>query len=369
MVEQGGVSAPAGVEEEIEGIGSPEDEELGEYPLDTMLIRTDSRTVHDVLRRICRGDVIMDPDFQRDFIWEPSKQSKLIESVIMRIPLPVFYIAENDDGKLVIVDGLQRLSTFQNFVGDGLALRLPDRLDLNGRRFSDLDPKFKNRIEDCNLTLYVIDAKAPEQARLDIFDRVNSGVPLTRQQMRNSLYMGEATRFLKVEVEKQLFRDATGGSLNSGQMRDREFINRFCGFRLFSLDDYRGDMDHFLSQTLKRMNTLKPADLEDLSKQLQTGLANNFDLFGQYAFRKHTSDQEGRRGFINASLWDVMCTGLAQYNEGTVNAHKDTLLLAFYNLLADKDFNDAITLGTNQTNRVKQRFAMVNAMLREVFGA
>lgn len=368
MVEQQADAAPVGAEDEIEGIGSPEDEELGEYPLDTMLIRTDSRTVHDVLRRVCRGDVIMDPDFQRDFIWEAGKQSKLIESVIMRIPLPVFYIAENDDGKLVIVDGLQRLSTFQNFVSDRLALRLPDRLDLNGKRFSDLEPKFKNRIEDCNLILYVIDAKAPEQARLDIFDRVNSGVPLTRQQMRNSLYMGPATRFLKAEAEKQLFRDATGRSLNSGLMRDREFINRFCGFRLFSLDDYRGDMDQFLSQTLKRMNTLKPADLEDLSGQLQAGLSNNLGLFGGYAFRKHTSDQEGRRALINASLWDVMCTGLARYDEATVNAHKAALLTAFYDLLADQDFNDAITLGTNQTNRVRQRFEMANAMLREVFG-
>lgn len=365
MVAQQVASAPTGTDEEIEGIGSPEDEELGEYALDTMLIRTETRTVHDVLRRIRREQVIMDADFQRDFIWDPSKQSKLIESVIMRIPLPVFYIAENEDGKLVIVDGLQRLSTFQNFVGDGLRLRLPNRSNLNGKRFSDLEPKFKNRIEDCNLTLYVIDAKAEERARLDIFDRVNSGAPLTRQQMRNSLYMGEATRFLKAEAEKRLFREATGDSLNSRLMRDREFINRFCGFQLFSLDDYRGDMDVFLSDTLKRMDT---SNLEDLSSQLRAGLANNLELFGRYAFRKYASSQKGRRSVINASLWDVMCTGLARYNEETVKAHKNTLLPAFYNLLKDEDFNDAITLGTNQTKRVKRRFEMANAMFRKVFG-
>ena len=369
MVEQQAASAPVGAEDEIEGIGTPEDGELGAYPLDTMLIRTDSRTVYEVLRRIERNEVIMDPDFQRDFIWDEGKQSKLIESVMMRIPLPVFYIAESDDGKLIVVDGLQRLSTFQNFVGGGLRLRLPTRRDLHRKRFADLEAKFKNRIEDCNLTLYVIDAKAPEQARLDIFDRVNSGVPLTRQQMRNSLYMGPATRFLKAEADKPLFRDATGSSLNSGQMRDREFINRFCGFRLLSLDDYRGDMDDFLSQTLKRMNTLEPDDLENLSVQLQTGLANNYNLFGRYAFRKHTAEQEGRRGFINASLWDVMSTGLARYNVETVSTRKTALLSAFYDMLVDEDFDAAITLGTNQTNRVKRRFEMTNAMLRGVFGA
>ena len=369
MTEQHGTSALAAVVEEVEGVGSPEDSGLGgEYPLDTMMIRTESRTVHDVLRRIDRGDFIMDPDFQRDFIWDERKQSKLIESVLMRIPLPVFYIAENSDGKLVVVDGLQRLSTFQNFATGKLRLRLPERPELNGKLFAEIDRKLQNRIEDCNLTLYVIDSKAPERARLDIFDRVNSGVPLTRQQMRNSLYMGPATRFLKEQAEQELFLKATGGSLNRGRMRDREFINRFCGFLLFALDDYRGDMDLFLSQTLQRMNALGTEDLKNLSLRLNTGLANNYKLFDRYAFRKHTAERQGRRGFINASLWDVMATGLSRYDESQVNSSEARLRTEFYRLLDDPDFNDAITLGTNQTNRVKLRFQMANQMFREVFG-
>ena len=370
MAEQDGTSAVAAEAEEIEGVGSPEDSGLGgEYPLDTMLIRSESRTVYDVLRRIDRGDFIMDPDFQRDFIWDERKQSKLIESMLMRIPLPVFYIAENYEGKLVVVDGLQRLSTFQNFVAGGLRLRLQGRPELNGKRFTDLDRMLQNRVEDCNLTLYVIDSKAPERARLDIFDRVNSGAPLTTQQMRNSLYMGPATRFLKQEAEQELFKKATGESLNWRQMRDREFINRFCGFQLFALDEYRGDMDFFLSQTLKHMNELDPEGLLILSSQLSTGLANNYKLFGRYAYRKHTAERQGPRGIINASLWDVMTTGLSRYDESQVNSNEARLLTRFYQLLNDPEFNDAITLGTNQANRVKCRFQMANQMFREVFGA
>ena len=354
--------------EEIEGQGRPDDEALGEYPLDTMLIRNENRTIHDVLRRIGQGQFIMDPDFQRDFIWPADKQSKLIESVLMRIPLPVFYIAENEDGRMVVVDGLQRLSTFRNFVDDGSRLRLPDQPDLNGKQFVNLAPKLQNRIEDCNLTLYVIDSKAPERARLDIFERVNGGVPLTRQQMRNCLHMGQGTRFLKEEAAKPLFLEATGRSLNPARMTDREFVNRFCGFQLLPLNSYRGDMDLFLSQTLKKMNILPLEDLQKLSAQLRSGLSNNNLLFGRYAFRKHTSQQEGRRSFINASLWDVMCTGLSRYEEDTVNANKAELLAKFYGLLDDEEFNSAITLGTNQTNRVKQRFEMANGMFREVLG-
>ena len=347
---------------------SPEDSALGEYPLDTMMIRNESRTIHDVLRRIGQGNFIMDPDFQRDFIWPADKQSKLIESVLMRIPLPVFYIAENKDGKMVVVDGLQRLSTFKNFVEDESRLRLPSRPTLDGKNFNELTPLLQNRIEDCNLTLYVIDAKAPEKALQDIFDRVNSGMPLSRQQMRNCLHMGPATRFLKEQAEQQLFQDATGGSLNRSQMRDREFINRFCGFQILSLDDYRGDMEAFLSQTLNLMNELKQEQRDELSAQLRAGLANNYNLFGRYAFRKHTSEREGRRGLINASLWDVMCTGLAGYEEATVKASESAVLSGFYRLLDDDEFNNAITLGTNQTNRVKRRFEIAGDMFREVLG-
>ena len=219
--------------EEIEGIGDPEDPKdpedkpLDDPPLDTTLIRTESRTIFEVLRRIGQDNYIMDPDFQRDFIWDERKQSKLIESVLMRIPLPVFYIAENEDGRVVVVDGLQRLSTFRHFVEGGLRLRLPSQSELNGKRFADLSSKLQNRIEDFGLSLYIIDAKAPEQTRLDIFERVNSGVALSRQQMRNCLYVGAATRFLRDEAATDIFQKATGGSLDSRTMRDREFINRF----------------------------------------------------------------------------------------------------------------------------------------------
>ena len=175
--------------EEIEGLDRDADSSWGDYPIDTVLIRNESRTVHDVLRRVEKGAFIMHPDFQRDFIWPDDKQSKLIESVLMRIPLPVFYLAEDSVGRMIVVDGLQRLSTFQRFVNDKLKLKLPTQEELNGKRFSELSPKLQNRIEDCNLILYIIDAKVPERARLDIFERVNGGVPLTRQQMRNCLYM------------------------------------------------------------------------------------------------------------------------------------------------------------------------------------
>lgn len=356
--------------EEIEGLGQGEDASWGDYPIDTLLIRNETRTVHDILRRIERGSFVMDPDFQRDFIWPEDKQSKLVESVLMRIPLPVFYLAEDDQGRMVVVDGLQRLSTFQRFVNDELKLKLPDQEELHKKRFQDLSPKLQNRVEDCNLILYIIDAKAPEQARLDIFDRVNSGVPLSRQQMRNCLYTGKATQFLKTEATSSLFLKAIGGkdSLRIEAMRDREFVNRFCAFQLLPLDEYRSDMDEFLAQALKKMNGLDASDLRRLSDEFRTGLNNNFKVFQKYAFRRHTA-AAGRRSVLNASLWDVMTTGLSHYPESLVEARADALKEAFYSLMKDEEFIQSITYGPNDMRRVRHRFKAAETMFEEVLGA
>lgn len=354
--------------EEIEGLEQDVDLSFGDYPIDTVLIRNENRTVYDVLRRIEKGSFVMDPDFQRDFIWPEDKQCKLIESVMMRIPLPVFYLAENVKGQMIVVDGLQRLSTFQRFVNNQLKLKLPHQPELNNKYFKDLSPKLQNRVEDCNLVLYVIDAKVPPQALLDIFERVNGGVPLTRQQMRNCLYSGKSTNFLKTESQTELFIKATGASLNSKTMRDRELINRFCAFKLLDLDNYKGEMDDFLAQVLKEMNTLTHTELEVLSSQFRTSLRNNYQVFGKFAFRKHSSSSDNR-SVINASLWDVMSTGLSCYPEALVEANKEKLQKALYLLFKDDSFNAAITLGTNQVSRVHARFTLANEMLKEVLGA
>ena len=353
-------------EEELEGLDR-EDAPWGDYPLDGLLIRNETRTVHGIYRRIKQGFYVMDPDFQRDFIWKDDKQSRLIESVVMRIPLPVFYLAEDEKGRMIVVDGLQRLSTFQRFLADDLKLRLPDRPDLHGRRFSELGAKLQNRIEDCNLTFFIMDAQVPDRARLDIFERVNGGEPLSRQQMRNCLYMGKATRFLKNEAQTDLFLQATGGSLRSDTMRDREFLNRFCAFQTLGVEQYHGDMDRFLGDCLRTMNGMADDELVSLRDDLHRTLRSNYDVFGKHAFRKQRPGVT-RRSVINASLWDVMSTGLARYDSRRVLKNSSSLKDAFVALLAYEDFNTAITYATNDDKRVRARFEMTRSMLEEVLG-
>lgn len=338
------------------------------YPLDELAIRDERRTTSDVVRRIKNDRFVLDPDFQRGFVWDKDKQSRLIESILLRIPLPVFYVAEDNEGRLIVVDGRQRLTTLLDFLDNKLALQLKDRPELDGKRFDRLDVRLQNRVEDCQLLFYIIDRSVPERARLDIFERVNGGEVLTRQQMRNAINNGLATALLRDEAETALFQGATGGSLNARKMQDREMINRFCSFLLLDLDTYRGDMDEWLAKGLDIMNKATLEDLDLLRSRFRLAMKNNHVVFDRQAFRKHTS-QNQRRSVLNASLFDVMSTGLARYSESRVQEKAEVLRQRFFELMENNEFIKAITYGPNGPGQVRTRFRIANAMFNEVFDA
>lgn len=342
-------------------------ESWGDHAVDDITIRSENRTVHEISCRIEKGTFVLNPEFQRDFIWPKDKQSKLIESVIMRIPLPAIYLAENCMGKKVVVDGLQRLTTFRWYLKDELKLKLPDRKELDGKKFSELPTKYQNRLEDTNLTFYIIDSNTPERARLDIFERVNSGEPLTRQQMRNSLYFGSATKFLRNEAGTPLFQKATGNSLNWKRMRDREFVNRFCAFQTLDFTSYRGDMDRFLAECLVKMNDFDDITLEVLSNQFRRTLENNIIVFGKHAFRRYEPRQR-HRSVLNASLWDVMSTGLSKYSSETIERCSGQIRETMFKLFSDNDFVASITQGTSDTRNVHYRFEAFRDNFRTILG-
>lgn len=358
---EGGLSLPEGVEPPTPG-------GWGDYPIDELAIRDEPRTAVDVVRRIEKGRFVLDPDFQRDFVWDEKKQSRLIESILMRIPLPVFYVAEDAEGRLIMVDGRQRVTTLQRFIDGDLKLNLEDRKDLHGKKFADLEVRLQNRVEDCQLRFYIIDHKVPERARLDIFERVNGGEVLTRQQMRNAIYNGPATTFLKVEASTHLFVEATGESLDKKKMQDREFVNRFCSFSLLTLDSYKGDMDDWLARGLKELAKLPEADTQELSALFRLGLKNNYAVFGKHAFRKHR-EPEQRRSIINASIFDVMMAELSKRDEATVAAKADTLREAFIKRMDDREFERSVTYSPNTPKEVRKRFAIASTMMQEVFDA
>lgn len=361
-------------EEQVEGLDSSQSEGWGgDYPLDAVFVRTETRTVQEVVRRIEAGRYQLDPDFQREFVWPVDKQSRLIESCVMRIPLPVFYVAEAMDGRIAVVDGLQRLTTFSRFLSGEFKLSLKANEDqpahpLDGRRYPDLPLALQERIQDTQLTLYILDAKAPERAKLDIFERVNSGVSLTRQQMRNCLFNGPATQWLKKASNNPQFLNASGRSLDSKSMRDREAINRFCGFYLIGEGQYAGgDMDAFLAHTLEKMEK-GSVDLDQLYLSFEHSMKANRYLFKEHSFRKSLArrQEHAARTVLNIALFDVCSVLFADIDEDIVTDNADALRETFANLIEDENFSHAITYSTNSTRQVKKRFEMARAAIAEI---
>jgi len=357
-----------------EGLDETSGDGWGDYPLDAVFVRTEQRTVGEVVSRIDKGRYILDPDFQRDFVWPNAKQSKLIESCVMRIPLPVFYVAEAPDGRIIVVDGLQRLTTFARFLrGD---LRLTGLVngenagshELEGKSYDRLPLNLQERVSDTQLTMYILDAKAPERARLDIFERVNSGAVLTRQQMRNALYNGPATLWLKSAAEGVPFRTATAGSLDSKTMRDREAINRFVAFSLIGWADYTtGDMDGFLARGLKKLAECNDQERLALRRGFDAAMALSYRLFQQHAFRKSLASEftGAPRSIINISLFEVSAVVFARFAETFKLEHDETLRGIMIDLVRDDVFAKSITYSTNSTQAVHERFGALEAALEE----
>lgn len=357
-------------EEKIEGLGDPAaDVDGAAYPLDDIMVRSETRTVADVVARINRNRYVMDPDFQRDFVWDSKKQSKLIESCIMRIPLPVLYVAEGPDGRIVVVDGLQRLTTFVRFLNDKLTLTdLGDDHPLNGKRFSQLTVSLRERVEDTQLTLYILDKSAPQRAQLDIFERVNGGATLSRQQMRNAIFNGPGTRWLRKMSKSKAFLDATGRSLNTKIMRDREAINRFAGFHVLGWESYeKGDIDEFLARTLEKLNMLDAQQLASLEDAFLESMQNNHKFFFFHSFRKSLKEKQmsARRSVINIALFDVLSWAFSRMQCVAVENDRNEIIRRVVNLLFNSEFEHAITYSTNSTAQVRTRFRMVEEELSE----
>jgi hypothetical protein len=362
-----------------EGLDESSSGGWGDYPLDAVFVRTETRSVSEVVKRIAAGRYVLDPDFQRDFVWSVPKQSKLIESCVMRIPLPVFYVAEAKDGRIIVVDGLQRLTTFARFLGNEFRLTglstgegLGGSHLLDRKQFKDLPLNLQERILDTQLTMYILDAKAPERARLDIFERVNSGETLTRQQMRNALYNGVGTQWLKTAAMSDEFRSATGQTLNDKTMRDREAINRFCAFKLLGYKSYTsGDMDDFLGKGLTKLVALEGNQRDDLLQSFIGSMHLNRQLFKAHAFRKSlaSSVPSASRSVINISLFEV-CSVLLSGKAvlACSEAEREKIKDSIIELLSDETFTKAITYSTNSTVAVKARFRLLRRAINDALG-
>ncbi len=344
------------------------------YPMDGIKVDKGFYSVFELKRRFDSKEkrVILDSEFQREDVWKSDRKSELIESVLMGLPLPIFYFNQDKYGKLIVVDGRQRLTALFEYMNDTYPLiRLKILPQLNGSYFSKLPPHLAGRLEDYQIQAHVILPPTPERIKFDIFDRVNrGGMQLNKQEIRNALYQGEATRFLKKIVASEAFKNATGNAfVNEKRMKDKYLITRFVSlflYRMGRLEDdegnpyvYHDDIDDLLGRgmdALNRMRITGSMGIEELEMIVTAALRKSYFYLGEEAFRLQ---QEGRRSPINMNVFETvmfMMTWIPVDN-GQI---KDRVQEAYRGFITSEEFRNNI--GNHRDSAIKLEWRLNRAI-------
>lgn len=342
-------------------------------PFDPKSIDINSKTLtlDNLIKRLRENEIDLNPEFQRSGnLWSPEQQSRLIESLLIRIPLPAFYFDGTNDERWLVVDGLQRLSAIKNFVVEN-KLRLTGleflEKKIGGLTFSQLPRPYQRQIEETNIVAYIINPGTPEDVKFNIFKRINTGgKQLELQEIRHALNQGLPARFITRLASCQEFKRATQNAIPVERMLDREFVTRFVAFYLFSPDDYRTDLDTFLSRVMKYLRKLSPYDLFKIEYDFKRAMNLARFIFTRWSFRKVFYIHE-KRYPINKALFEVWSVCLARLtNKEREMLMKDRKFVFedFMKLMRnDSHFVATISASTGDKAKVKYRFTKIKELI------
>jgi len=357
-------------EEDIE----PE-EEVITTPFDPSQIRVDTRpmTIDLVLKRIKFDEINLNPEFQRrPNIWNETAKSRLIESILIRIPLPAFYMDATNEDKWLVIDGLQRLSTLKQFVIDK-TLKL-DKLefltDLKDKNYDALPRNYQRRIDETVLTVYLIEKGTPPEVKFNIFRRINTGgLPLSPQELRHALNPGQATKFLDKLAKSQEFKKATNISpKRQERMDDHEFVLGFVAFLLTPYTAYpiKEGRDYFLNEAMKEINSMNINQLNEIEKKFIISMNAAYSIFGKEAFRKIIKNNPKNLP-LNKALFEVWSFSLSQRTNEEIETLKQRqqILRDKFISYMEKDENFVKSI-SQAAEKVSYRFQTVEKIIQEV---
>ncbi len=323
------------------------------------------RTIHELCRRYDKGILDLQPDFQRGLVWSLEKQSALVESVLLRIPIPVIYLSEENEQQLLVIDGQHRLTTLFDYMKDRFALRGLSLLpELNGRKFSGLEPRLQRRFEDTAMTAFIIQPGSDPRIKFEVFQRLNQGaVELNAQEIRNCLYRGPGLIMVKeLAAPDGLFREVARPKRQFKRLRAEELVLRCLAFIDQGPEPYLGDLLEYLNTELSRLNEMSDHERLTLRKRFERSTRLAGAVFGEQAFRRINPRTGAFVLTLNAALMDVVVAGFATADVSNDDMYATTrkpgLLQARTALLSDPAFVDAITHSTGDRARVQTRFRL-----------
>ena len=363
-------------EVEVENLNGGKSTEEITKPFNPNEIDVDISTVNlgSLIDQLENDEIDLQPDFQRvTDVWDNVKKSRLIESILLGLPLPSFYFSEDPvSQKLSIIDGLQRICAIRDFV---LEKENPLKLEwlqflknFDGFTFSQLARPEVKRIKSLKITMNTLRKGTPLDVKYIIFQRVNTaGVPLTPQEMRHALNQGPAAIFIKELADMESFKKATNYSVESKRMQDRDFVNRFIAF-FIGYQDYMGDLDMFLNDKMGELNKMTSEQRDDIRVSFDKAMKCCYEIFKKDTFRKRYK-QEDRRKPISKSVYDTLSVNIAWLSDEErklLLKNTEAFKAGMIRLFNDKKFDFSITTGTGKKYNVEQRFTMVKSLIKEI---
>lgn len=371
-------------------IVSEEPEKFEKYEreaLDPSSIKiTDTKMpIQNIVRRIRLKKINMLTEFQREGnLWNVKAQSRLIESIIIGFPIPSFYFDCSNDSSWLIIDGLQRLSTLENFIikervkddDDEYVFRLQDLEYLpeyNGKTFSELPTEIQFQIEDYNIRVLRIEEGTPQRVKYSLFERINTvGLVLKPQEIRHALNQANPKKpernpaeFIKGLSELPLFREFWGRR-HKNRMQDREAILRYVTFKIYHYKKYRPDMKEFLDNGMTEIYDVSDSYLDDIKHEFVKALELVKFIWNRDFSRAFALDSRT----FNSPLFEITSYhfSLLDDSEVSVLRRKKFSFLDKYNeLIEDEDFKVTISTDNQKTiQAVQYRFEKFGQMLNEV---
>lgn len=385
---------PTGIEAETE-----EEEVLEPFDPDAISITQKVVPMDSLIRRLKQETIHLSPAFQRNEVWDATRKSRLIESLMLHVPLPMFYVAADEEGRWEVVDGLQRLSTIRDFMigdKDGSLLKLKNLEFLgekyDGKTFNWIvnEPstqKLANDIFETEMRFTVINPGTPEAVKRNIFKRINTGgMPLTGQEIRHALYEGPSSVLLAELVESAAFKRIMGRKVNDSRMGARELILRFVSFLVIDRESYKGGMDTWLSNAMRVINCLpeldpkklnkiylketvpeiKIKDVSEIAERFELAMNRAEELFHGHAFRK-SLPSESRKSPINKSLFEVWSNVLSSLSENEYQKllhNKNELLKKYKGVLGILDLLDAISRHSSTPKGIADSYSNIYGMVK-----
>lgn len=329
-------------------------------------------SVESIIKRLKNDEINLDTEFQRKkSLWNETVKSQLIESLMIQLPIPPMYFDGRDTNSWLVIDGLQRLCTLKEFLIDkewkltGLEY-LPD---YNNCSIDELPRVYQRRIEEAQISFYLILPDTPSEVKYSLFKRINTpGLRLEPQEIRHALYQGKSTKLLKDLAENELFIKATGGSVSPKRMQDRELVLRYLALHYLGIECYKEEtIDNYLNKTMEFINEQDEQFIKKCSEDFFESLDCVYQIFGKNSFRRISKSRPNALKPINTALfegWIHAAAELSKEQKVQLIGKKGRLIKLYVDEL-DKHSSFYNDLGSGKYRSFVRRNEAIKKMIQE----